>query len=243
MKNVTFNLLIEEIYQEYQTKYKVSLPKIDKVHFVSNQDFWAEFNASDLYNKKYELYIDSSLFDTNNKFIRQILFHEFTHLYDSLNYIEKTFDDYKKIMISYSEFHASQREMIERLEEVKTQDISLQTPITHIGILNLQSYMDQSYRMMCEDLKKMYNNDNEKEFFYNTSHIFYFYGYISALQKFKINYYYTLPIEFMLQLIKIEDTLIKSDNIDNEKVISSYIELEKSVIDQYKLNQILKKRL
>ena len=238
MKNNVNDLFIQEMYKKYQAKYNLSLPSIDKICYVKDVDFWARFNSDDLYNKKYVLYVDANLLDQNKKFIKQILFHEFTHLSDSLDYLSYSIDDFKRIMTSYSEFNASKREMVERLEEVSDESISLQTEITHAGILTINSFMKQSYEFMIKDLKKMYDNNDLHDFFYDTSHIYYFYGYLSALHQFGIEYFYAPASEFLLITMNIEKTLIQSESIDVEKVLSTYKDMEKAVKDQYKFNRI-----
>lgn len=230
---------VKNKYDEYKIKYNIKLPSITDIHYTKNESFWARFNSPDLYNRIYILYIDESLLNENKKFIKQILFHEFTHLCDSLDILCKPIEEFKKIMISYSEFHASEREMIERLEETNENSLSLQTEIIHVGILTIESFMNQTYNFMCDDLIKMSNNDDLQSFYYNTSHIYYFYGYIRALHKFKIDYNFKLIPEFLSEISEIQNTLLQ-DEININKVLSDYITLESEILNKYKNNRLRK---
>ena len=243
--NTLDNILIEEIYKKYQSRYNISLPKIQNIKRVNNSEAWARFVSDDLYNKKYILYIDKDLLNKNKKFIKQILYHEFTHLADSLNFLNKTADEFKNIMSSYSEFHASKREMVERLEEIDdSSNISLHTEIIHAGILTIESFMGQSFELMKKDLVQMSSNTFEN-FYYNTNHIYYFYGFVKALQCFNIDYpinIFSLPSTFLLQIEEIQKILL-SDNIIMDKLIVNHLKLEDTIKNQCIINKILNNTL
>lgn len=117
--NIVFEIQVRQIREQYQKRYDISIPQIQKIIIQKNDNIWAKFQANDLYNKKYKLYINTNLLKMNKKFIKQILFHEFTHLRDSALFLNRDIEEYKNIMSSYSEFHASECEMIERLEEIE----------------------------------------------------------------------------------------------------------------------------
>ena len=116
-KNILNDLLIQELYKKYQFRYSISLPEIQKIVYRNNTNVWAYFKTEDLYNKRYILYVDSKLLKNRKQFIKQLLYHEFTHLADSMLFVDRTLKEFKYIMPSYSEFHASKREMIERIEQ------------------------------------------------------------------------------------------------------------------------------
>ena len=241
MTNYTINdYKIQQLYSKYQNKYTLNLPKIKYIKYVNSNDFWARFNTNDLYNKEYILYICKDLLNKNNPFIRQILFHEFTHLSDSLQFTGKSLEEFKNIMVSYSEFHASKREMRERLEEINTNDISLQTIITHADSITIDSFMEQTFGFMIDDLNKMSSNSNANNLFYNARHVYYFFGISNALKEFGVEYdfkLYKIPPCFFLAVKQIYEDF--SSNIINiEDVLRSYIKLNDDVKFQFLMNRI-----
>ena len=243
MNKSTINTaMIQQVYRTYQKKYNLSLPKITSIKYVNSKNFWAQFLSEDLYNQKYILYIDNSLLVRNKKFIKQTLFHEFTHLSDSLNFLNNNYEEFKIIMISYSEFHASKREMIERIEEVEENNVNLQTNITHEGILTIQSFMDQTFVHMKNDLEKMSKNKSLEHFFYETNNIYYFYGYVSALQKFNIAYninVHELNIIFYTNIFEIQNNLLQKD-IDIKNLVALHTKLIENIQNLYTINKMIK---
>lgn len=232
MKNVTMNkFLIMKAYQKYQEEYQIILPKLNTIIYTDDDTYWAQFRAEDLYNKKYILYLNNDLMNKNNKFIIQTLYHEFTHVNDSLLLNKHPMEDYKILMSSYSEFHASQIEMKKRIKQCDSEIITLDTLITHVGLLTIKSFMEQSFNNMISALNKMKQNINIANFYYDTKKIFYFFGYIKALNCFDIEYNfnnYELPSAFMIDIMQIKDILL-NDDVDIEKLKNATIALDDSI--------------
>lgn len=241
MTNYTINdHKIQQLYLKYQNKYTLNLPKIKHIKYVNSNDFWARFNTNDLYNKIYILYICRDLLNKNNQFIRQILFHEFTHLADSLKFISTPLEEFKNIMASYSEFHASKREMRERLEEINANDISLQAIIMHADLITIDSFMEQTFKFMIDDLNKMSENSNVNNLFYNARHIYYFFGISNALKEFGLEYNfksYNVPPCFSLAINQICKDF-SSDIINVDDVLNSYKKLNDDVKFQFIMNRM-----
>ena len=105
---------IFSLYLEYQKEYpRNDYPELstDSLVYVHDVDFWFQFNSSKLYDDQYELQVDMEAFALNDTYLRSILYHEFTHIYDSLTFKNRPMDEYEKIMSHYSEIHASYIEM------------------------------------------------------------------------------------------------------------------------------------
>jgi predicted SprT family Zn-dependent metalloprotease len=243
MPNTVLNdMKIQQVYNTYQNEYKIKLPKLRKIKYVENSKFWAQCNSNELYKKNYILNINNELLMKNNNFIRQILYHEFTHLADSIQFLDRAVEDYRNIMVSYSEFHASKVEMIERIKkETNSNNITLETNITHVGTLTIKSFMEQSFNLMKQDLDKMAKNNSLESFFYDTNHIYYLYGYIAALKDFGIDYQiniYTLNPAFLSVINKIQNTLLDNNDVDIDLVLSLHISLEKAIQNQCIFNKI-----
>jgi len=81
-----------------------------------NLTYWGKFISEDLYNKIYTLHISDKLLTKEILFQESILFHEFTHLYDSLFLLNYPIDDFKTVMKYYSEYHAEKIKLMKLLE-------------------------------------------------------------------------------------------------------------------------------
>lgn len=231
-QDILNNFIIQEIYKKYQIRYSISLPRIQKIIYIGNKDAWAYFKAEDLYNKRYVFYVNSKLLNNSKQFIKQILFHEFTHLADSLLFTDKTLKEFMYLMTSYSEFHASMREMIERIEQTNEKNISLQTRVTYMITSTIEDEIKLAFEIMIKDLHKMYTSKWSTDFYFDTKSIYYFFGYVSALKKFGINF----PIRitdfiqgFMPELTAIY-TSFSNKNIIPDEVMLRYSQLENAVV-------------
>lgn len=232
-------MLINQVFIKYQKEYNLQLPKIEKIVIIKTDDFWARFLSEDLYKRKYILYISSDLFDFNNKFVSQILYHEFTHLTDSLNFLHLDKQDFETIMISYSEFNAASIEMSKRINQIESNDISLQSEIIYgDGILTVESFMAQSFDKVVQDFELMSNNKNSKNLYYDTNHMYYFIGYKSALEKYNLIYHENIPSidDSFITIYQSINNCLKN-GIDNYYEIIKYQNnFEQLVKDIYKRN-------
>lgn len=240
---------INKIYSEYQIKFNIVLPKISNVILSHNNNFWARFLSHELYKRKYILYIDDGLLKQDVRFIKSVLFHEFTHVADCMEFINADFKTYRDYMSSYSEFHAAKIEMKERVEQAVSDKnnsfLSLQTEIIHTDKITIKSFMDQSFGFMKNDLFKMSKNADVSNFFFDTNHIYYFFGYYSALKEYEVTYKYNLyetAPEFIICINNIEKTLI-NPNLDTKSIIEAHLKLEDAIKKQCILNRILKRTI
>lgn len=103
---------IKEVYKKYQEIYNdIEYPKLDENNyvFVHDVDYFLQFNSKELYDNIYKLYINTEALIYDDSYVEAILFHEFTHLYDSIRF--RNHSDYRNIMWSYSEINASYIQM------------------------------------------------------------------------------------------------------------------------------------
>ena len=107
---------IYDLYNKYtsQSSYRY-LPDIN-LKEIKEDGVLAYFDFNELIDKKYNLKINKNIFQYNNNYIKSILFHEFTHLYDYINLKDSIEEnDLMQIMNSYSEYHASQIELLSQI--------------------------------------------------------------------------------------------------------------------------------
>lgn len=231
-------IFIAQSFLKYQKEYCLQLPKIEKIISIQTDEFWAKFQSEDLYKRKYILYISSDLFKYDNKFVSQVLYHEFTHLSDSLNFLNLSQNDFKTIMISYSEFHASFIEMGKRINQIESVAISLQSEIIHCdGILTIESFMLQSFGKVVKDFELMSCN-NSRNLHYDTNHMYYFIGYKFALKNFNLLYQEDTSLinDLFLDMYKSITDCFENGIDDYNEIIKYQNAFEQLVKDIYKRN-------
>ena len=104
---------IHKYYDDFK-KFMLSeqLPEIEIKRLLEN-NVYAKLNHNDLIKGRYILNINIDLFKYNEKFIKSILFHEFTHIHDFyLIHSNFTNEETLNLMTSYSEYNASRIELI-----------------------------------------------------------------------------------------------------------------------------------
>lgn len=110
--NSKFEYVVDKSYKLFKAEYDTNdLP--DKIHkkwhngLIENVTYYAEFNSEDIRNKRYILHLNTELFEKKIMEVKAILYHEFTHLLDGITYGYLCEDEYKNLIASYSEIHAS----------------------------------------------------------------------------------------------------------------------------------------
>lgn len=179
-------LHVELQWKKYN-KIVCNIPKLNNIIPVSKEYSWCQFIADDLYNQKYNLYINTELEETPDEFIEQTLFHEFTHMADSITFLSYDKESFKSIMKIYSETHASKIQMDRILTTQKS--LSLNNTIMHGGEIRLSSFMDQTFQHLIDQFNgEIFLN---REIRFDTNNLYYFIGYLQSLKEHKINYIYS----------------------------------------------------
>ena len=206
-----------------------TIPELE-IKIIQDSD-WAKIYIDDLYIKKYLLYISPDLFENGIESIQVIIYHEFTHISDSLIFLNKTRDEYSNIMKIYSETHASQIQLekminISHCENIKN-DI-----IYNGNILTIESFLNQTKQHF---LSKLYNlTDAENTLIINESDviydIYYFSGYLLAIKNKDIKYipdFSNIPERYKAIVIEIIEYLSgkQCKEYDIEKIQNYHITL------------------
>ena len=159
------------------------IPELEDIKELHNENTMAQVITGDLHDKKYILYIHSDLVYSNANYMEQILFHEFTHISDSIQFLNYNIVKFKDIMQIYSEIHASEIQMNVMLSYSKSNVYNLnQDVIFNKGMLKLQSFMKQSLDHAMREFSSYGSND-----ILNT---YYFIGYLNSLKKHGIEFKY-----------------------------------------------------
>lgn len=115
MDNISLNDKILKLVDQYRNLTNCELPEFN-INLFNNKNAFAYLEYEELLQNKNILYIDTNLFAYNDNFVKSIIFHEFTHLND-FNYLKDKFNKIQllELMQTYSEYHASQIELLSQL--------------------------------------------------------------------------------------------------------------------------------
>lgn len=220
---------IEKIRDEYIEKY-YSIPIIQKyieITDIDNMEIAGYFNADELYKKEYNFYINTKIVEESN-YNKAILFHEFTHVYDSTQLLDYEYDKYRYIMQSYSEVHAAEIEM----------DI-----LTTIEKFPIEFLMNQYLNdLVCEFTLPDGPFIKGRSTGFNYRLLYYLIGYIKTLKHNNINCEYSfkrVPDPFRGQFEEISDYYLNNDEYDNEIIFAHQYKLDET-IRQTKYNHQMK---
>lgn len=232
---------IEQKVYEYLEQYSDEYYPISKINIeiIDNLDAWARFDASTLYEAKCILKISPSLFDQNESFIKETLYHEFTHLQDAFNFFTYDRESFEKLMIIYSEVHASEIEMNVILST------KIENTITVFKEMNLKYYMDLSLHCMEDQFIYKCDKITFDTIKFSYREFYYFIGKLISLNKHNIEYTYEfsneLPTVFSSLFKKVIKYFLKHKKYNYKtllkyqceivNVIKSYIEAYNNGID------------
>lgn len=225
--------IIKSTHKSY-CKYVSIIPEITKIETISGNYAEMQFDAKSLYEKNYILKVNESINDENEQFIENILWHEFTHVADSILFNEYEYEDYKHIMYIYSEIHAAELQMNNMLATQMERPCSLEQDIEHKGIITLQKYMDTSLHHALDQFKLpvwyIFLSDN----ICDAREIYYFIGYLKSLKSHSINYEYSYSDidEIYNSLFKeITEYVLNNQEYDYKHFISLDKQMDKLIIE------------
>nr|WP_297940183.1 hypothetical protein [uncultured Lachnoclostridium sp.] len=174
MEQIIYNYL-----EQYHADY-FQTPQINHIEFKNGN--WGHFDMNKTYRGQYNLEVNPKLFDENDNFIKSVLYHEFTHMYDSTNFQNYDIESYKEIMLIYSEIHASEIETDVVLSTQKKPH-SLDKNIIWKKIIPLSIYMQVRLRILEDDFilpNKIVDASNYK---FDPKVLYYYIGSLLSLKK------------------------------------------------------------
>lgn len=219
---------IKKLIYNYLKQYNIDYfqtPQIDNIKIINNPKTWGEFEASVLYKQQRILKIEPALFDEKESFIKRILYHEFTHMYDSTKFLSFDEKAYMDIMQIYSEIHASEIEMNVILD---AQDKDLNNYMNH----ELKHVENQF--IMPDGIVPMDNTKFTYKIFY------YFVGKLLSVHKHNLEYKYEfsneLNIEFILLFKEIINYFIDNSEYDFSILINFQRKMENTILNNIKIH-------
>lgn len=216
--------LIYNYLEQYNTEY-FQTPKIDSIKIINSHRTWGEFETKVLYQQQRVLKIEPALFDEKERFIKQTLYHEFTHMYDSTKFLSFDEETYMNIMQIYSEVHASEIEMDIILN---AQDKDLNDYMNH----ELERVENQF--IMPNGIVPMDNTKFTYKIFY------YFVGKLLSTYKHNLEYKYKfsdeLNIEFILLFKEIINYFMDNAEYDFLTLIDFQHQMKNTILRNIKIH-------
>ena len=181
------------LYNEYKKENNcIDLPRFD-LDISYSVGAFAMFDLNELLKGKYILHVNHLISTYEDIFTKSILYHEFTHFYDFIHN-ENNFsrDDMFYLMRSYSEFHASQKEILFQIEKTNPKTIEDEALFKTNEKCDILEYVASPLSDLLSNLNKekgSYKNLSELEvatkFHYSEKALFYYLGKLSiAIQQF-----------------------------------------------------------
>ena len=198
--------------KEYMRIYNFNImPAIKKKR---NATSMAYIKSEECYNDKfYCIYLNKKYKNYTIGMIKAIIFHEMTHISDTVTFQNLSYKDFIMTMSTYSEIHAAEIELEARM-------LSGKDPIT------IQSLVwDSDGFISIEDLIKNRIMQFKKLYYYNSFENFlYVLGYVRTLKKYNIDYEQELlnllpEFEFVYKYIK---SIIQSKTLDRKVALDMF---------------------
>lgn len=208
---------IKTFCKEYVQLYNLDvIPTIKGAHRI---DGAAQIKLKQSYRKDYRIYYNTKYLDCTSVALKAMTFHEMTHIADSIIFRNLPYYEFRKVMSSYSEIHASEIEFDTILQQC-VKPISSQS-LVYLG--NIQTTVENLISVNAEQFKAD---------FYPKTFICLFYaiGYTRALRKYNFDYEKELlnmlpEFEFIHNHIK---TILHSDDVDFDTIMDMFKILQES---------------
>ena len=226
MEQIIYNYLEQYHIEYFQT------PQIDSIKFENGN--WGHFDACETYHSKYNLIINPKLFDQNENFIKSVLYHEFTHMYDSTKFLSLDEKSYKKLMQIYSEIHATE---IETNVVISTQNkpYSLDKNVIWKQTIPLSIYTQVRLKILNNEFELPNEIIDTNNYKFDPKTLYYYIGVLLSLKKHNIVYTYdysNLHPAFKRLFTIITDHILDEsfyDKYDNDILIQMHNQIGSTV--------------
>ena len=192
---------IQNYYMEYKKFINATkLPDINPIIKDNKNDIFPSHAYVDrdlLDITPIPLYVSSKLFTYKEQFYKSILYHEFTHIYDYyITFSSLNKDTKNKMMSLYSEYHASQIEMLANIGYIRAYNIFNKFSmylklVSEDEIVNVDKYLlfplSSSLAIIDNDTMAFYELDNQeymKNYVKARNNAIYYLGKFSVCEKF-----------------------------------------------------------
>ena len=208
---------IKIICKEYIQLYNLDvIPTIKGAHRI---DGAAQIKLKQSYRKDYRIYYNTKYLDCTSVALKAMTFHEMTHIADSIIFNDLPFNEFKKVLNSYSEIHASEIELDIILKQCEK-------PINSQSLVYLGNIQTTVENLLSVNIEQFKTNFYPKTF----TCLFYASGYARALRQYDFDYskeiLNMLPeFDFIHDRIK---TILYSEDIDFDTTMDMFKVLQES---------------
>lgn len=208
---------IKTFCKEYIQLYNLDvIPTIKGAHRI---DGAAQIKLKQSYRKDYRIYYNTKYLDCTSVALKAMTFHEMTHIVDSIIFNDLPFNEFKKVLNSYSEIHASEMELDIILKQCEK-------PINSQSLVYLGNIQTTVENLLSVNIEQFKTNFYPKTF----TCLFYAIGYARALRKYNFDYsteiLNMLPeFDFIHNHIK---TILYPEDIDFDTTMDMFKVLQES---------------
>ena len=234
--NESFRKLLIKLIEEYNENFGL-ISNIQDIQLISDDKIGGCFHADDLYNRKYILYLNENYIQRDTIFLKPLLFHELTHLYDSIELSKYDYNKYLYLMQIYSEVHASEIEMNVMLEDIE--DVNVNTIIPRHN-MSIYQYLMYELKMIGNEFILPNGPILKGQLKLEHKTLYYFIGYLRSIKSHQIEceikYNSKIPSQLLEVMNKITDYYLNNNLVDYEILYSyedEFICITKEVIKKH----------
>lgn len=234
--NKSFRKLLIKLIEEYNENFGL-ISNIQDIQLISDDKIGGCFHADDLYNRKYILYLNENYIQRDTIFLKPLLFHELTHLYDSIELSKYDYNKYLYLMQIYSEVHASEIEMNVMLEDIE--DVNVNTIIPRHN-MSIYQYLMYELKMIGNEFILPNGPILKGQLKLEHKTLYYFIGYLRSIKSHQIEceikYNSKIPSQLLEVMNKITDYYLNNNLVDYEILYSyedEFICITKEVIKKH----------
>ena len=228
MLNERVDKIIKSTYKRY-CEFIDYIPEITEIKVMNGNYADMQFLPEDLYDQKYILYINQSVENERTQFIENTLWHEFTHIFDSITLKEYEYGKFKNIMMIYSEIHAAETQMNHMLRTQDMPPYTLDKNIEHGGFITLGKYMDTSLEHVTESFILPPWIVLPFDDVCNPKNLYYFIGYLKSLDENSIKYEYNysgINEKYIDLFIELTEYILNNNIYDFDKLVEFHTKIK-----------------
>lgn len=198
-----------------------NIPEIKDIKIIQEGNVMGQFLIDDLYNQNYILYLSEEMEVAPDEYVKEILFHEFTHLADSTLFLEYSIKEFKDLMSIYSEIHASEIQMDKILSTIENPSPTLKRVISYKAV-TLKNFLDRALKDLKQEFAPLKNKTDAIERC-DFAYIYYFIGYLKSLKNHNIKYHHNYKgiIKSLIpEIIKLEKYFLSTDTVNPREMLS-----------------------
>lgn len=171
---------INQELEKYNKYTSYNLPLLQNVEHDESTTYYGEIRKDEILSGNFTIHLSNSIYECTEEFQKSVLWHEFTHIYDILQYKEYPQKDLEGIMKSYSEAHAESIQLRYLLHMTPKQILNQGVRYVNYktGKESLSVITSEYINMSIQSLTNFQISKSPQDFNSFTNNFFYFCGYM-----------------------------------------------------------------